>query len=66
MTILTILSRSSWFNQFNLISIQQLHLVSVSSDIFRKLGVNNRTQAVLAVQQLAVNNPAALEGLRPG
>lgn len=34
--------------------------------IFRKLGVNNRTQAVLAVQQLAVNNPAALEGLRPG
>ena len=34
--------------------------------IFRKLGVSNRTQAVLAVQRLAVNDPAALEGLRPG
>ena len=30
--------------------------------IFRKMGVNNRTQAVLAVQQLAVAEPALLEG----
>ncbi|MEM7611679.1 MAG: response regulator transcription factor [Pseudomonadota bacterium] len=29
--------------------------------VFRKLNVNNRTQAVLAVQQLAVTDPAALE-----
>ncbi|MEO0615855.1 MAG: response regulator transcription factor [Pseudomonadota bacterium] len=34
--------------------------------IFRKLGVNNRTQAVLAVQRLAVNDPARLEGLQSG
>ncbi|MEL6214626.1 MAG: response regulator transcription factor [Pseudomonadota bacterium] len=29
--------------------------------VFRKLKVNNRTQAVLAVQKLAVSDPAALE-----
>ena len=32
--------------------------------IFRKLGVNNRTQAVLAVQRLAVNDPAKLDALQ--
>ncbi len=30
--------------------------------IFRKMGVSNRTQAVLVVQQLAVAEPALLEG----
>jgi DNA-binding NarL/FixJ family response regulator len=30
--------------------------------IFRKMGVSNRTKAVLAVQQLSVQEPAFLDG----